>query len=284
MLIFWPLALLLFTGTFANYESGRYEMLLYYRIREYMVDAVGEAKNTVAPLCLSPCDFETFIKKVTLTIKGQPLIGPNGKPLRDSKGNRLFSPNPDYSKADFTPLKTLDLSKYGDVERALDKLGFIGHFIDDAIFGVKGAGYTVFLESLDKAVEASRTELQKQGKDFNGGLLKEIQDLFKISADARRIDYAKGMIKAFGKDFPGVNVIQTPDISRSSPPLATYQQIAIENTIKANPSLSANDKAKMRSYVKDYHSRKASLSHLKAISTLDKLHDTINYPPGQCPT
>lgn len=195
----------------------------------------------------------------------------------------MFSPDPDYSKADFNPLKTLDLSDYGAVGRALDKLGFAGRFIDDAIFGVKGAGYTVFLGSVDKAIEVSRTELQKQGKDFNGGLLKDIKDLLKITADARRIDVAKAMTKAFAKDFPGVNVTQTSDISRSSPPLATYKQIDIEHTIRANPSLSADKKTKMRGYVKNYNSKKPGLSHVKAIHALDKLHDTLNYPPGQCP-
>ncbi|KND86425.1 hypothetical protein TOPH_08951 [Tolypocladium ophioglossoides CBS 100239] len=271
MLPFWTLAILLVTGAFANKESGKYQVILYYRVRQFMVNALGEGGNRIAPGCKSPCDMEAFLNEVSNvnTCDGKkPATGPDGK--------RILINDPDFKKIDFSKLTDDYLKDLNAAGKELDKSGFKGLLLNGKLFNGWSGGNSLPASAIDD----TRDALHCQGKDPSGGHFDEIKDSLQAAADARRINYADYLTEAFKKELLRLNkdfeVVLTDAISH--PP------VDIEETIKKNAGEKgmAKNEEKIRQFVNNYNNSKKGLNHLAAIQEMQGLRNKLELPFGQC--
>ncbi|KAK0758736.1 hypothetical protein N5P37_008219 [Trichoderma harzianum] len=281
LLLLWPLALQCLSGVLANQDSSKYELILYWRLRQFMIDAVGEGENVVAPLCKSPCNFKNFMEAVTVKRRGPRLKEPDGITNRkDEKGKTLYQWYPDYDK-DFSVF-TDDL--FSDPEAAAEKLDdvqFTGQFKGQSQF--KGAIHVDDItSSIADAIEKSQAALVADGRDPNGGWFNEIKNLISIAANGRRYNRAINLIQEFKAwlktilELEFVNVQMTGLIHRA--PNFDYRKVDLHATYDANRAVVGIDKWEIpiKIFAVIQNSKGSALGHVNCIRLLEKLEKRLN--------
>ncbi|EHK43108.1 hypothetical protein TRIATDRAFT_301044 [Trichoderma atroviride IMI 206040] len=281
LLLLWPLALLCLSGVLANQDSSKYELILYWRLRQFMIDALGEKKNVVAPLCESPCDFKKFMETVTVKRKGPKLKEADGVTNRkDANGKVLYQWYPDYDK-DFSVF-TDDL--FSDPEAAakeIDNVHFTGRFGSESQFeGAKS--FDDIISSVTDAIKKSQAALTAAGRDPNGGWFKEIKNLLPIVANARRYNRAINLTKEFkawlveNPTLKFVNVKMSAPIHRA--PNFVYQKVDLHGTYDANRAVVGieNWQYGIKTFAVVQNSQGSALGHVMCIRSLEKLEKNLD--------
>ncbi|KAL7904920.1 hypothetical protein GGI35DRAFT_190192 [Trichoderma velutinum] len=282
LLLLWPLALLCLSGVLANQDSSKYELILYWRLRQFMIDAVGEEKNVVAPLCESPCDFKAFMKSVTFKRQGSRLKEADGiRNRKDANGRILYQYYPDYDNLDFTVFTDELFSDPEAAAKEIDKVQFTGRFKDESQF--KGAmSFDDIISSITDAIKKSQAALVEAGWDPNGGWFKEIKNLLPIVANARRYNRAIHQTQEFKKWIDGIpelrslNVIMTDPIHRA--PNFEYQKVDLHGTYNANRAVVGIEKweVDIKTWAVIQNAQGSALGHVKCIRSLEKLEKRLN--------
>ncbi|KAM0459526.1 hypothetical protein ACHAPV_005234 [Trichoderma viride] len=281
LLLLWPLALLCLSGVLANQDSSKYELIFYWRLRQFMIDALGEKENVVAPLCPSPCSFKAFMETVTSKRKGPKLKEPNGVTNRkDANGKALYQSYPDYDK-DFTVFTDELFSDPEAAAKEIDNVHFTGKFEDESQF--KGANtFEDIISSVTDAIKKSQAALVAAGRDPNGGWFKEIKNLLPIMANGRRYNRAIHLTKEFKAwlgDNPTlkfVNMQMTAPIHR--PPNFVYQKVDLHGTYDANRAVVGieNWQYQIKTFAVIQNAQGSALGHVKCIRSLEKLEKKLD--------
>ncbi|EHK22012.1 uncharacterized protein TRIVIDRAFT_209337 [Trichoderma virens Gv29-8] len=276
LLLLWPLALLCLSGVLANQDSSKYELILYWRLRQFMINSVGVKGNTVAPDCPSPCDFKAFMQTLTVKRKGPTLKNPDGVTnQKDAKGRALHQYYPDYDK-DFTVFTDKLFSDPEAAVKALDNVQFTGQFKKESQFkGAKTFGDIIL--SVSDAIKKSQAALVAAGRDPNGGWLKEIRNLVGIAANGRRYNRATAMTEEFEKwlkanGLEGLEVKKTDPIQRAP---FVYQKIDLQATydegVRRGVKGIEDWEIKIKVWAVIRNAQGAALGHVRCIRGLDKI-------------
>ncbi|PTB63752.1 hypothetical protein BBK36DRAFT_1161698 [Trichoderma citrinoviride] len=278
--LLWPLALLCSSGALANQDSGKYELILYWRLRQFTIDGLGQGTNIVAPKCGGKCTFEDFIKAVTQTNKGARLKDANGNNIKDAQGRIQYERIPDYTKMDFTPFETDALfSDPQAAAREIDKVGFTGQFMTDSLFGVDMT-FDKVIAKVEAVIDDTKEAFAKDGRDLKKTYLKEMTDLLPIIANGRRKAGAAKIRLSFTKwaankaNLENLQIVMKDPISR--PPFV-YEQIDFDATYRANSQRVGIQawEAAIKDYATVFNSKGQGLSHAKAIRSIEDLHKKL---------
>ncbi|PKK47522.1 hypothetical protein CI102_9853 [Trichoderma harzianum] len=281
LLLFWPLALLCLSGVLANQDSSKYELILYWRLRQFMIDAVGEKENVVVPLCESPCDFKDFMKAVTVKRKGPKLKEPDGITNRkDAKGRTLYQWYPDYDK-DFSVFTDDLFSDPEEATKKLDDVQFTGQFKKRTQF--EGAdSFDDIVSSITDVIKKFQAALVADGRDPNGGWFNEIKNLISIAANGRRYNRAIHLTQEFrdwldeNPTLRSVNVQMTGLIHRA--PDFDYRKVDLHATYDANRAVVGIEEweTPIKIFAVIQNSKGSALGHVNCIRLLEKLEKRLN--------
>lgn len=294
MLPFWTFTILLVVGTLANQDSGKYQILLFYELRRFMVDAFGEGGNRIAPNCPSPCDLKAFMIAVTDVKKVNQFIG--GHMVRDASGRPITKDVPDYNAGDFSKLTDnyLDNTEkdYNLILREageeIDKLGFKGLLLNQRLFRGWVSGpednFAKVMTAVQSAIDDTRQKRKSDGNDPDGGRrFDNLKKSVEAMTNARRMNNAGAVITAFNEVMGdlGVGFKVFNDVMERVP-VPAYRLIDIEGTISQNGVTEEWKKRDLRKFVNTYNAGKGR-SHITAIEEGRKLSAHLETPFQSAP-
>ncbi|OBT38808.1 hypothetical protein VE00_11105 [Pseudogymnoascus sp. WSF 3629] len=272
MLLFFFLTILFAASGMANEAAGKWQLLFFYNLYHYQVDALGLSGSLMAPGCTQKgivCDLESFVKEVS-KVKREPPRDANGKVIPQPKGQKpTILSIPDFSTVDWNGIgdgATFNQDKFNS---EMDKVGFKGGIINSKLYKGWAATKDSYATVMDKAqsiAEDAQKKLKADGKPISNDRYTALQKALDIHANARRYDQANRLVTTFNDYAKGKGltvVMKGEEISR--PPVPSYKQIDADKTVKAN-GLTGTGADNVRDWVANENKAGDSKTHVDAIS------------------
>ncbi|KFZ04301.1 hypothetical protein V502_10254 [Pseudogymnoascus sp. VKM F-4520 (FW-2644)] len=280
MLLFFFLTILFAASGMANEAAGKWQLLFFYNLYRYQVDALGLSGSLMAPGCSQKgivCDLESFVKEVS-KVKREPPRGANGMVIPQPKGQKATILSiPDFNTVDWNGIGDGATFNQAKFDSEMDKVGFTGLVINSKIY--KGwKEKDTFATAMDKAQSialAARDKLQTDGKPISNDRFQAVQRALEIHANARRYDQAKKIVELFTTyaEGKGITVVME-DVAISRPPVPPYTKIDVERTVTGS-GLTGTAADNVKNWVVNENMAAGSKTHVESISKTSVIQQNL---------
>lgn len=277
MLLFFFLTILFAAAGMANEAAGKWQVLFFYNLYRYQVDALGLSGSLMAPGCTQKgivCDLQAFVNEVC-AVKREPTRDANGKFIKQKP--MILISIPDFGTVDWSGIGDGATFNQAKFDSEMDKVGFKGTVINSKIY--KGWNERdTFATVMDKAQSialAARDKLQADGKPISNDRFQAVQRALEIHANARRYDQAKKIVELFTKyaDGKGITVVME-DVAISRPPVPPYTKIDVERTVTGS-GLTGIAAENVKNWVVNENMAGGSKTHVESISKASVIQQNL---------